>query len=117
MGVSTIEWKLAHLAGWKMRYANFLFGNGSHSFDEIMTCDTLEKVLTYLQKARDAMREGIQGLTDEMLSEERPTGWSAPRDRAPIFPTLNWMIQHDVYHAGQIRTMRGLYRQLLGERL
>lgn len=25
-GVSTIEWKLAHFAGWKMRFANFLFG-------------------------------------------------------------------------------------------
>ena len=63
------------------------------------------------------MHDGINTLTDEMLSEERPTGWSPPRDRAPIFPTINWMIQHDVYHAAQIHTLRGLYRHLSGKQL
>lgn len=56
------------------------------------------------------MRGGIEALTDADLTQERPTGWSPPRDRAPIFPNINWMIQHDVYHAGQIADMRGLYR-------
>jgi len=111
-GSSTIEWKLAHLAAWKMRYANFLFGDGSHTFDEILACNTMEKVLAYLERARETMRAGIDALTDEALPQERPTGWSRPRDRGPIFPTVNWMIQHDVYHAGQIATMRGLYRAL-----
>ncbi len=55
-------------------------------------------------------RGGIEALTDDDLTQERPTGWSPPRDRAPIFPNINWMIQHDVYHAGQIAAMRGLYR-------
>jgi uncharacterized damage-inducible protein DinB len=109
-GISTIEWKLPHVAAWKMRYASFLFGDGSHTFHEILACGRMEETVAYLTRAVETMRAGIEGLSDHMLKEVRPTGWSGTRARAPLLPSLNWMIQHDVYHAGQIRTLRGLYR-------
>lgn len=56
------------------------------------------------------MRKAIEALTDQNLNEERPSGWPAPRDRTPLLPTLLWRINHDVYHAGQIATIRSLFR-------
>ncbi|MBI4278774.1 MAG: DinB family protein [Armatimonadetes bacterium] len=106
-GPSTIEFKLAHLAGWKARYANFTFGDGTHSWQHVLAQDSLEKMLAYLKQAEEFFRGGVAALEDANLEDRRPTGWGKV---SRLGSTVVHMIQHDVYHVGQIRTMRGLYQ-------
>lgn len=114
-GISTIEWKLAHLALAKMRYARLLLREAHEkTLGEILACHTMEHMLAYVEQAHETMRRAIDSLSDEVLNEEGPTGWPKPRDSAPILPTLMWRINHDVYHAGQIATVRTLHRALRG---
>jgi uncharacterized damage-inducible protein DinB len=126
-GVPTIEEIVRHVAWAKSRFCERGFGtamalidpevNGdgdSAGLPEEFPCGAawgrkgaggIEGAIGLLEKAQAVMIECLKGLSEEKLEEPIPTHHG--KTAANFF----WvMLMHDIYHAGQIRTRRTMYR-------
>ncbi len=107
--LSTIEYKVAHVATCKIMYAEYAFRDGQLSWrwTDLRVPRRLDAMRVYLEDAHRTLRGYLDGLADADLQVPRQTNWGE------LWPTerILWvMIQHDGYHGGQIRTMRAFYR-------
>ncbi|MHA2245423.1 MAG: DinB family protein [Candidatus Hodarchaeales archaeon] len=104
--VSTIEYKVVHLAQCKVMYDEYAFRKGTLKWSDM---ETLEwpKCKKYLKRSHGSLVESLQSLTDDQLENLVLTNW---RDRWPIKKIITSMIHHDAYHFGQICTVRSLYK-------
>jgi uncharacterized damage-inducible protein DinB len=110
-GERTIRELVRHIGKCKVHFADQLFGDGTRSWDEPIPAalhpgGDVEDAIAWLREAHIAFRDGIAGLDDADLSTTRSGYWNEPRE-------LQWsieaMIQHEVYHAGEISHIRALH--------
>jgi len=116
-GRRTILNILAHLGLCKIMYWEYAFGPARMTWLE--TGDLLPKEedvgmwRVWLQAAHEQFRSAVKELTDEELPKPRLANWG---EELPARTIINIMIEHDLYHAGEINYIRGLYRaHLAGE--
>ena len=65
-----------------------------------------DEVIGWLQKAHQRLRDDVAALeNDAALLKPRPSYWG---EALPIQWQINTMIQHDIYHAGEINHIRAL---------
>ncbi|MFW9779842.1 MAG: DinB family protein [Candidatus Heimdallarchaeota archaeon] len=104
--LSTIEFKVIHLAHCKIMYDDYAFREGKLKWS---TLDSPEwpVCVNYLEETQNRLMESIRLLTDQQLKQEVSTNWG---DLWPIKKIIFTMIHHDSYHHGQINTIRKLYR-------
>lgn len=107
--LSTIELKVAHVATYKIMYAEYAFREGRLRWRLADLCvpATLDAMRRYCAEAHRALQEFVNGLSDAELPVLRKTNWG---DSWPIERIVWTMIAHDVYHGAQIRTLRAMYR-------
>jgi hypothetical protein len=84
--LTTIGWRLVHLADCKVMYHEWAFGPRR-------------------------LRAALAGLDDEQLDGPRWTNWG---ERWPAWRVLWTMIDHDAHHGGEIGCPRDLYRVTVG---
>jgi hypothetical protein len=105
--VTTIAWRLVHVAECKLMYHEYAFGPAKLTFPEIDSAHTAASAIAVLEHGHRLMRDDLAGIADEDLDKPRLTNWGAEWPTWKIF----WaMIQHDLQHGGEIGTLRDLYR-------
>jgi hypothetical protein len=104
--VSTIEYKVLHLAQCKLMYDEYAFRKSSLKWSDL-ECPEWPMTVSYLEQTQADLLDSIQHLNDSQLDELVPTNWG---DVWPIKEIIFTMIHHDAYHFGQICTVRNLYK-------
>ena len=104
--ISTIEFKVVHLAQWKHKYNEFIFREGSRNWIDL-ECPEWPYCINYLKKTQKSLVKSLQTLTDEQLDDKVHTRWDELWSIKRIISTL---IFHDAYHFGQINTIRNLFQ-------
>ena len=112
--LATIGRKLVHVALCKVMYQNHAFGG--RTLDWGKAWETLNlteavtgprKLVAALDRAQAGLRDTLAGLADRDLDRKVFTNWG---EKMPAWWIFNSMIQHDLYHGAQIRTLRAMYR-------
>ncbi|MFQ5977986.1 MAG: DinB family protein [Candidatus Heimdallarchaeota archaeon] len=104
--LSTIEYKVLHLAQCKVMYDEYAFRERTLTWPEL-ECPEWPHSKEYLQKAQLALMASLQKLNDARLEEQVLTNWG---EKWPIKQIIAVMIHHDAYHLGQICTVRNLFK-------
>lgn len=107
--LSTIEYKVAHVATCKIMYAEYAFGPRrlQWRWADLDVPRVLPEMLQYVERAHAQVKSYLTDLEDADLPETRNTNWGE------LWPTerILWtLFAHDIYHGAQIRTMRGFFR-------
>ncbi|MFX0084468.1 MAG: DinB family protein [Candidatus Hodarchaeota archaeon] len=103
--LSTIEFKVIHLAQCKLMYDEYAFRDGNLKWSDIESPEW-PYCIEYLKQTQTRLIESIQVLIDNKLEELVHTNWGELWSVKKIIFT---MIQHDYYHLGQIYTVKHLY--------
>jgi hypothetical protein len=94
--------------------ASKAFGDGSVDWDNPGSIPTVDipnnqQVVEWLSESHRQLRDRVAGLEDDaQLLEQRPSYWGEDRE---IRWQVNTMIQHDLYHAGEINHIRALHQE------
>jgi hypothetical protein len=98
-----------HVAGAKHMYADRAFGEASLDWSDIRPPSLeMPAVLAWLDEGHRKLAGGLAALTDDaQLAEERPAPWRLPLRREQL---LMIVINHDLYHSGEINRQRALIR-------
>ena len=110
-GRRTILGILAHLGLCKIMYWEYAFGPAKMSWPEVGELvpkgEDLREWMAWLSEAHEQFRNAVADLGDAEMPELRLHNNG---ERMPTRTLINIMIEHDVYHAGEINYIRGLYR-------
>jgi uncharacterized damage-inducible protein DinB len=100
---------VAHLAGAKHMYADRIFGEAKLEWGDIeMPGWEMQSMLKWLDEGHRLLTDGLAALTDDaQLEEQRPAPWRVPMRRDAL---LGIIVNHDLYHAGEINRQRALLR-------
>jgi DinB family protein len=117
-GARPIAEMVSHLAVCKTMYGNHAFGDASLTWDDPLvdqklleepTAAGIEHLVNFLKDAHVRLRAQIDALADDAeLTRQRPTNWG---DMAETRWIIKSMIEHDLYHAGEINRMRALRQE------
>lgn len=101
-----------HVGGSKLMYHNHAFGNGQLTWDDPVLLgpdglESLDRALPWLTFGHEQLRASLVALSDADLLAERPTPQGWLKQTRWIIAT---MIEHDLYHAGEINHIRALHQ-------
>ncbi len=99
-----------HAGGPKYMYANRAFGDARLEWTDITlpASRDMATVLAWMDEGHQHLVEGLAALQDDaLLLEQRPAPWRTPMR---VVALLGIIINHDVYHSGEINRQRGLIR-------
>ena len=103
-----------HVGEAKFAYDNHAFGDGSMRWDRPGTIPTVTggtsagSIIEWLRGAQAALRSSVDALSDDAeLMRPRPANWGAEFETRWL---LNVMVQHDLYHGGEINHIRALHQ-------
>lgn len=101
-----------HVGSSKVMYTDYAFGSGSLTWesDEVEPwppdAPPRREVLDWLREVHAGLMDHVAGLSDAELSRPRMANWGEEKETRWLLSTL---LQHDVYHAGEINRMRSLH--------
>lgn len=106
----SITGMVRHLAAAKFVYNNNAFGDASTVWADMRAriddpVATMDEDLAWLRANQQMLRESVAALSDEDLATERRTHWGAMLETHAI---VSIMIEHDIYHAGEINHLRAI---------
>src|SRR5438034_1822114 len=105
--VTTVGWRLVHLADCKVMYHEYAFGAGRLTFPELIAPATVQGAIERLQEGQGLLRSDLVNLEAGQVDGPRLTNWGEPWPAWRIF----WaMIDHDLHHGAEISCLRDLYR-------
>jgi uncharacterized damage-inducible protein DinB len=99
-----------HVGGCKVMYNNHAFGDAQLTWDDPRVTDdaavtTLDSAREWLQASQERLRHNIASLDDDGLLQSRRAPNGTQKETRWIIKT---MIEHDLYHAGEINHIRAL---------
>lgn len=112
-GSRSIRDIVQHVGSCKFMYENHAFGNATLGWEHplVMGGEALDEftaAIIWLRDGHERLRRSIANLDDAELVRLRLTNWGDLRETLWI---VTIMIQHDLYHAGEINHLRSLYRR------
>jgi hypothetical protein len=107
--MTTIGWRMVHLALCKVVYHEFAFGPRQLDFRTIENPGDVDTTLRMLEHGHHLLDSDLASLTDDDLDRPTMTNWGEEWPAWRIFWT---MIDHDVHHGAEIGALRDLYRTL-----
>lgn len=106
---------VAHVGACKYMYDNHAFGDAALEWDQPLTSErrlssptpaALDELMAWLDDAQRRLRASVDALADDAeLLKPRRTNWGEMKETRWIIKS---MIEHDLYHAGEINRMRAL---------
>lgn len=92
---------------------NHTFGDAQLTWDDSIVTGgdrlaTMAEAIRWLREGHDLLRQSIVTLTDADLLLPRKTHWDEEKETRWIVAVL---IEHDLYHAGEINHIRSLCQQ------
>jgi uncharacterized damage-inducible protein DinB len=113
-GGRSIQQIVGHVGGCIYMYENHAFGDGTMTwFDDIVTrydasqgksSPSKEEVVAWMREGQQRLRQSIKALDDDELSRTR-SRVGEPRETRWI---ISHMIEHALYHAGEVNHIRAL---------
>ncbi len=102
-----------HVGGAKLMYDNHAFGDAKLTWDDPFldggdVCLTIPSAIVWLQAAHEQLRGSITLLGDDDLLQPRKAPSGKLKETRWIIAV---MMQHDLYHAGEINHIRALRQQ------
>ena len=100
-----------HVGGCKFMYHDYAFGGATLTWEDplvdgVDTLDSSVSAIAWLRAGQERLRQSIAALDDDAeLLRPRLTNWGAWEETRWIIAV---MIQHDLYHAGEINHLRSL---------
>ncbi len=101
-----------HVGEARFAYDNHAFGDGTMRWDRPGTIPAIDSdakapdIIAWLKEGQRALKESAQALgDDEELLKHRRANWGEEYETRWL---INVMIQHDLYHAGEINHIRCL---------
>jgi uncharacterized damage-inducible protein DinB len=109
--VRTIESIALHIGSCKVMYRDHAFGSRtltSSSSETQPWADgeaPMASTMEWLRQAHDRLMLDVRSLTDQDLTQARCANWGELRETRWL---LSMLLQHDVYHSGEINHLRSL---------
>lgn len=111
-GSRSIRDIVAHAGVAKHLYADHPFGGATLTYRDALVASpaigermSIDDTIAWLRAGHQLLRDGLQSLTDDDLPKPRRTHWGEQAETRWI---LSVIIEHDVYHAGEINHLRAL---------
>jgi len=105
--VTSIAWRMAHLAAWTDVYRNWTFEDQSFNLARFDVPGTRDGLAEWLCSAQDRFRAEVDVLDDAQLAEPRPAHWGA---HLPIHRLVSTMAIEHIHHGAEIGLLRDLRR-------
>jgi DinB superfamily len=105
--VTTIAWRLVHIAADNWIYWEYAFGPGERNFPDLAVPSTAASAIDNWTQSRRPITEWIERATDEDLDEERPSHLGDTRSAGAVMQIL---IDEQIHHGAEIALLRDLYR-------
>jgi hypothetical protein len=111
-GKRSIREIVQHVGACKFMYQDQAFGDGQISWDEWeadghRSAATVSQAVEWLRQGHARLRQSIAALDDSQLLRLRPHHSGVLKETRWI---ISMMIQHDLYHAGEINYIRALHQ-------
>ena len=104
--IASVVW---HASSAKYLYHSHAFGDGSVSWEHPLTdpahARTVESALPWAREGHRLFVEGVAALADQDLATIRAVHWG---QKYPLSFAVDTIIQHDLFHAGEINHIRAL---------
>ncbi len=112
-GQRSIRDLVQHVGSCKFMYDNHAFGDATLDWEHPLVAGDgvladASSAVAWLREGHSQLRRSIAGLDDAELLRPRRTNWGELKETRWIVAV---MIQHDLYHAGEINHLRSLYRR------
>jgi uncharacterized damage-inducible protein DinB len=109
----SIREMVRHVAAAKHVYENQAFGDATLFMPSFQAriyeaTATMAGDLEWLRHGYDQLRAGLAGTDDAVLTEQRPVHMGGTRELREI---ISIMIEHDLYHAGEINHLRAVMQE------
>jgi len=109
-GDRSIREMVQHVGGAKFMYESHAFADASLRWDDSLVeggavLESVSTAIEWLRVGHERLRRSIARLDDAELLVPRPTNWGDLKETRWIIAV---MIQHDLYHAGEINHLRAL---------
>jgi hypothetical protein len=104
--VTTIAWRLVHIAADNWIYWEHAFGPGVLSFPDLPVPSNAEAGMRHWLDSRDAITGWLQSATDNDLNDLRPSHLGASR---PAGEVMRILVDEQIHHGAEIALLRDLY--------
>jgi hypothetical protein len=104
--VTTIGWRLVHIAADNWIYTDHAFGQGVRNFPDLPVRGTAVEVLADWRASREPVKEWLDAADDEELTELRPSHLGEPLAAGEVIRVL---LNEQIHHGAEIALLRDLY--------
>lgn len=105
--LTTIAWRLAHLAAWTDVYRSHAFDEDRFDLMDFEASGTRDGLVASLVAAQDRLIEKVGAVDDAQLNELRPAYLGPPRS---LHALITSMIHEHTHHGAEIGLLRDLRR-------
>ncbi|HEY6593854.1 MAG TPA: DinB family protein [Asanoa sp.] len=105
--LTTIAWRLLHLANGNWIYWEHAFGPGARMFTDLVMPRSADEARRYWRDSRAPITAWLEAASDEALEELRPSHDGEPRTAGEVLLIL---VDEQVHHGAEIALMRDWYR-------
>jgi DinB superfamily len=105
--VTTIAWRLLHVAHGNWVYWEHAFGPGRRTFLDLPTHGSAATAVADLVASQALVTATLAAMTDAALDEPRPTHFGVPWRARDVLATL---LDEQVHHGAEVSLLRDLFR-------
>ncbi len=106
--VTTIAWRIVHVAAWTDVYRDWTFGDAAASLRDFEVPGRAADAVAWLCRAQDAFAAAVEGLTDADLDDRRPAHYGP---HLPVWYLVQSIAVEHVHHGAEIGALRDLHRR------
>ena len=105
--MTTIGWRLVHVAECKVMYYEYAFGPARLEWPDIDSAHSAAAAIAQLDQGQRQLVDELRTMQPDDLERPVMTNWGEEWPSWKIFWT---MIHHDIHHGAEIGALRDLYR-------
>lgn len=105
--VTTIAWRVTHLAAWTDIYRHWTFGDERPTLRDAEVPGHAAGGVAWLCDAQDRFMSAVDTLDDAAVFELRPAHWG---ESVPVMQLVTMMLTEHVHHLAEIGVLRDLRR-------
>ena len=105
--MTTIGWRVVHLAAWTDIYRCWTFSDERRTLLDAEVPGDAAAGLAWLYEAQDQFMSAVDTLDDVSVFESRPAHWGAS---LPAVSLITTMLTEHVHHIAEIGVLRDLHR-------
>lgn len=105
--LTTIGWRLAHLAGWTEVYLDWTFGAAEVGLPALEAPTNAESSVVWLHDVQDRFAAAVGALGDAEAVDRRPVHYGP---ELPVWRIVTTMLIEHVHHTAEVGALRDLRR-------